>query len=95
MSFLKLSSSKSSSNDSTVNESAEIVQYIVKVNIWSLQIYKKRQSLKHGTASSQLVQGSKAVTCVKYVVDGTIKVPCAICEEWFICGGVQPSSLVI
>lgn len=39
VSFLKLSSSKSSSNDSTVNESAEIEGYIV--NIFSLQNNKK------------------------------------------------------
>ena len=35
------------------------------------------------------------LTCVKYVIYGTSKIPSAICEQWLICRGVHPPSLVI
>jgi hypothetical protein len=41
VSFLKLSSSNSSNNDSTVNESAEIEQHVVKNNVNTISTYSR------------------------------------------------------
>lgn len=36
-----------------------------------------------------------APTCVKYVINSSSKISCAICEERFICCRVHPSPLVL
>ena len=46
MSFLKLSSSNSSNNDSTVNESAEIIEHIVKDNVNNMYLFQVNRDNK-------------------------------------------------
>ena len=46
VSFLKLSSSNSSNNDSTVNESAEIIEHIVKDNVNNMYLFQVNRDNK-------------------------------------------------
>lgn len=56
MSFLKLSSSNNSNNDSTVNESAEIIEHIVdKINnIYLFQVNRDSQRKKEKRREQEL-----------------------------------------